>query len=199
MKPYKQEFKIHLLCDSDTHYLYNILFDPGKDGKKFIYFEENTSLSESIVLKLLSCVNDNKQRNIFFDGWYSSINLIKKLTEMGYMNTTILRSNAKDLPSKIKLEGYDNAYKDKILIQKYEDKKKIFFATNYKIDKEDLKNTYNITNRGVDVFDQYLENSSIQRKTKKWYKKVFLFGIDAAIINSKIICELKEKRTYSIV
>ena len=67
MKPHKWGFKIYLLCDSDTHYLY-IPLDPGKDGKKFIfYFEENTSLSESIVLKLLSCVNDNKQRNIFFD------------------------------------------------------------------------------------------------------------------------------------
>ena len=136
MKPHKWGFKIHLLCDSDTHYLYNILFDPGKDGKKFIYFEENTSLSESIVLKLLSCVNDNKQRNIFFDGWYSSINLIKKLTEMGYMNTTILRSNAKGLPSKIKLEGYDNAYNDKILSQKYEDKKKIFLQQIIKLIKK---------------------------------------------------------------
>ena len=38
MKPHKWGFKMHLLCDSDTHYLYNILFDPGKDGKKFIYF-----------------------------------------------------------------------------------------------------------------------------------------------------------------
>ena len=75
----------------------------------------------------------------------------------------------------------------------------VYNKTNYKIDKEDLKNTYNIKNRGVDVFDQYLENSSIQRKTKKWYKKVFLFWIDATIINSKIICELKEKRTYSTV
>ncbi len=26
-----------------------------------------------------------------------------------------------------------------------------------------------------------------------------MFGIDAAIINSKIICELKEKRTYSTI
>ncbi len=31
--------------------------------------------------------------------------------------------------------------------------KKIFFATNYKIDKEDLKNTYNIKNRDIDAFD----------------------------------------------
>ena len=67
MKPHKWGFKIHLLCDSNTHYLYNILFDRGKDGKNFIYFEEITSLTESIVLKLLSCVKDNKQRNIFFD------------------------------------------------------------------------------------------------------------------------------------
>ena len=116
MKPHKWGFKMHLLCDSDTHYLYNILFDPGKDGKKFIYFEENTSLSESIVLKLLSCVNDNKQRNIFFDGWYSAINLITKLTEIGYMNTTILRSNTKGLTSKIKLEGYDNIVISKIIL-----------------------------------------------------------------------------------
>ena len=75
---------------------------------------------------------------------------------MEYINTIILSCKAKGLPSKFKLEGYDNAYKDKILIQKYEDKKNLFFATNYKIDKEDLKNTYNIKNRGVDVFDQYL-------------------------------------------
>ena len=93
MKPHKWGFKIRLLCDSDTHYLYNILFDPGKDGKKFIYFEENTSLSESIVLKLLSCVNDNKQRNIFFDGWYSSIHLIKILTSIFYCLRTVLSAN----------------------------------------------------------------------------------------------------------
>ena len=73
---------------------------------------------------------------VFFDGWYSSINLVKKLTEMGYMNTTILSSNAKGLPSKNKLEGYDNAYKDKILIQKYEDKKKFFLQQIIKLIKK---------------------------------------------------------------
>ena len=55
---------------------------------------------------------------------------------MGYMNTIILRSNAKGLPSKIKLEGYDNAYNDKILIQKYEDKKKFFLQQIIKLIKK---------------------------------------------------------------
>ena len=31
MKPHKWGFKIHLLCDPNTKYLYNMLFDPGKD------------------------------------------------------------------------------------------------------------------------------------------------------------------------
>jgi len=199
MKPNKWGFKIHLLCDSDTHYLYNMLFDPGKVGKEFIQFDENYSLSENIVLKLLSCLKDNKQRNLFCDGWYSSISLMKKLTKMGYLNTTILRNNSKELPSKIKLSGYDKAYCDGIFIQKYEGKKTILFATNYEVDKEELRNIYNIKNRGVDTFDQYLEISSIQRRSKKWYKKILLFGIDAAIINAKILCELRTGRSYTTV
>ena len=92
---------------------------------------------------------------------------MKKLTKIGYLNTTVLRANSKELPSKIKLEGYDKTYNDEILIQKYEGKKTIYFAINYKIDKEELRNIYNVKNRGVDTFDQYLEISSCQKKTKK--------------------------------
>ena len=201
MKPHKWGFKIHLLCDADTHYLYNMLFDPGKRGKDFIALDNCCSLSESIVLKLLSCIKDNheKRRNVFFDGWYSSLSLMKKLTKMGYLNTTVLRATSKDLPPKIKTEGYDKAYCDEIIIQKYEGKKTIYFATNYKIDIEELRNIYNIKNRGVDIFDQYLSCSSSQRRTLKWYKKIFLFGIDSAIINAKVIYELKTGKKVTTV
>ena len=40
-----------------------------------------------------------------------------------------------------------------------------------------MNDLYNIKNRGVNVFDQYLEMGSIKRATKKWYKNVFYFGI----------------------
>ena len=95
------------------------------------------------------------------------------------------------MPSKIKQEGYYSAYKNNILIQKYEDKKNIYFATNYYINTDNLRNTYNIKNRGVDILDQFLEKGSIQRKSKKWYKKILLFGINCSIINTKIICDLR--------
>ena len=47
---HKWGFKIHLLCDNDTHFLYNMIFVPGKYGKEFLYFDKNDSISESIVL-----------------------------------------------------------------------------------------------------------------------------------------------------
>ena len=199
MKPHKWGFKIHLLCDSDTHYLYNMLFDPGKAGKNFIWNENSASLSEAIVLKLLEPLDNKKKRNVFFDGWYSSLSLMKKLSKMGYLNTTVLRASSNELPAKIKSEGYNKAYNQDLLIQKYEGKKTIYFATNYKIDIEELRNIYNIKNRAVDTFDAYLQISSIQRRTLKWYKKIFVFGIDAAIINSKILFELKTGKSITTV
>ena len=48
---------------------------------------------------------------------------MNKITKLGYLNTTVFRNNAKDLPSKIKEECYNNIYKDNVLIQKYHIKK----------------------------------------------------------------------------
>ena len=95
---------------------------------------------------------------------------------------------AKELPSKIKNEESENAFKNDIIIHKYEDKNTILFARNYNIENNKLIKAYNIQNRGVDDFEQNLEISSIQRKIKQ----IFLFFIDNSIINSIIICELKQ-------
>ena len=84
MKPHKWGFKIHLLWDSNTNYLYNMFFDHGKIGSEFIYYEDNKLIAESIVLRLLKPLNDLKKRNIFFDGWYSSINLMTKLSNRDF-------------------------------------------------------------------------------------------------------------------
>ena len=53
-----------------------MLFDPRKDGKDFIYYEDNKTISESIVLRLLKPLNDGKKRNIFFmDGIHQLVYL----------------------------------------------------------------------------------------------------------------------------
>ena len=40
MKPHKRGFKLYLLCDADISYVYNILFDPGKNNKEYFDFED---------------------------------------------------------------------------------------------------------------------------------------------------------------
>ena len=62
-----------------------------------------------------------------------------------------------------------------------------------------MKDLYNIKNRDVNVFDQYLELGSIQRVTKKWYKKVLYYGIEAAIIKSKLICDKRYGKETTII
>lgn len=43
MNPIKCGFKFHRLVDSNTNYLYNVIFDPGKDYKDLIYFQDDNS------------------------------------------------------------------------------------------------------------------------------------------------------------
>ena len=65
---------------------------------------------------------------------YFLINLIKKLKEMGYMNSIFCVLMQKVYNLKLNY----NTHMDKILNPKYENKKN-FFAKNYKIDEEYLK------------------------------------------------------------
>ena len=71
---------------------------------------------------------------------------------MKNFSNNYVENNTKDKSSKIKGESYFSAYKNNILIQKCKNKKDIYFATNYYIDTDNLRNTYKIKNRGIDIF-----------------------------------------------
>ena len=92
VKPTKLGFKMHSLVDSKTHYLYGIIFDPGKNYKLVAPDKERT-FAYQIVINLV----DNLPRNgftLFFDSWHSSINLGQELPKKGFNIVTTLRSNA---------------------------------------------------------------------------------------------------------
>ena len=78
-----------------------------------------------------------------------------KINKLRIFKYNFLRNNSKGIPSKIKEEGYYSAYKNNILIQKYEDKNNIYFETNYYISTDNLRNT-NIKNRVIDTFSKFL-------------------------------------------
>ena len=49
------------LFDSNTKYLYNILFVIWKDRKDFVYYKDNKTIAKLIVLRLLKLLNDEKK------------------------------------------------------------------------------------------------------------------------------------------
>ena len=111
------------------------------------------------------------------------------------MALSVLRNNSKDVPSKIKnISNY--AYSDEVLLQKYNDKKLILFISNFKESVDNLRSIYNIENRGVDKLNQKMSYYTTNRKEYKWWKKIFLFGINSCCINSRILFELSRNTTY---
>ena len=127
-KPHKWGFKLNSLVDSCTHhiYIFDIIFEPGKQYKSIIASDPYYSFSYQIVITLVNRLNESGYR-IYYDSWYGSIALIKELSLKGFEIITILRANAKDLLNKVKLEKSSKQYtynnNSNINIQSYNDKK----------------------------------------------------------------------------
>ena len=128
-------FKLHNIVDLCTHYIFDIIFDPGKQYKSLIEPERYNSFAYQIVITLVKRLKESGYR-IYCDSWYGSIALIKELSLKGFEIITTLRANAKDLPDKEKLEksskqyAYDNS--SNIIIQSYNDKKKFYLEVMLK-------------------------------------------------------------------
>jgi len=189
-KPTKWGFKLHCLVDSKTHYFYNFIFDPGQNYKNLIIEDEEISFTENIVLSLLQKLEGQGHR-VFFDSWYSSVSLIEKLTDKGFQVISTLRNNSKNLPSKSEFnknsKNFAYCNEMRALIQKYSDKKDIYFISNYDVPMDDMRNTYNFQNRGVDKMNENMSFYNIERRVLKWWKKIFFFGIEISITNAKIL------------
>ena len=185
-KPTKWGFKIHSMVDSKSNFLYDIIFDAGKEWKKIINPETDKSCSRAIVNTLVDKLPKTGY-HLFFDSWYSSIELLTDLNEKGYFYTTTLKPNNKNFPDKNKIEKsslrkyvYNNT--NNLLIQQYNDKKTIYFATNYEDTTSKIRNIYYFENRGVDKLNQYISYNSLDRKVNKWWKKLFFLGIEVSSI-----------------
>ena len=130
-KPIKWRFKIHSMVNSKFNFLCDIIFGAGKEWKKIINPETDKSYSRAIVNTLVDRLPKTGY-HLFFDSWYSSIELLTDLNEKGYFYTTTLKPNAKNFPDKNKIGkssirkyAYNNT--NNLLIQQYNDKNNIFF------------------------------------------------------------------------
>ncbi|CAG4960783.1 unnamed protein product [Colias eurytheme] len=158
--------------------------------------------TEKIVEKLLQN-NLNSGHALYMDNFYNSYTLASKLLDKNTYCTGTLNKKRKDNPSEViskKLKKGENIsrYRNGVHIGKWKDKREITYISTQFADemKEVTKRgkvvtkpvailNYNPNMSGVDLQDQMLSYYPCERKTLRWYIKIFIHTLMMSMINAR--------------
>ncbi|XP_068623829.1 piggyBac transposable element-derived protein 4-like [Battus philenor] len=195
-KRHKYEIKLHVLAEPD-----------GTVLKYQVYTGANVETSvqrhaSEIVLKLLEERLDFGH-HVYMDSYYNSYGLAVKLLDQQTYCTGTLRKNLKDNPNEIgtiSLKKGENKsfFLDGVHIGIWRDKRHILYISTEHGD-EMMETTskrgsvvmkpkamvyYNNLMSGVDLQDQILSYYPVQRKSLRWYKKLFVHMLQMSLSNA---------------
>lgn len=209
-KPIRFGYKFWALCDDDG-YCYNFDIYCGKNNN-----DENSgdSLGARVVQKMLSVVVDPLKYNVFFDNFFTSLNLLEDLADKGFRASGTIRENRlmkcpiqdSKTMAKNPRGSFDYRFDSvrEICVVKWNDNKCVSIATNYDsvfptstvsrysrtardkvaIQQPQVLKTYNNFMGGVDKHDWLVGQYVIQIRAKKWYWPLFIRMIDMSVVNA---------------
>lgn len=218
MKPIKRGYKLWCLADQ-RGYIKHFSVYQGRDEATETQFSEY-GLGERVVLSLTK-KEWHKNRIIYFDNYFTSIKLLERLkTEETLACGTVRaarRGTPKNLSEDKKMKRGDFDFRitcTGVSFFKWLDKKPVFFASNFHgsenttVPRKDNKGVvhdincptivrdYNKYMGGVDHADQLRSAYGLDRKSKKWWHRIFWGVLEIAFVNSYIVyCEVEEKIT----
>ncbi|XP_067934961.1 piggyBac transposable element-derived protein 4-like [Watersipora subatra] len=198
--------KGYVLAESDTGYVCQYSLYQGRD-------RENADISQGVAHRIVLDMMDgflNNGHELVMDNWYTSPQLLKELYERGTYAYGTLRSNRKHVPKDIKnftsnqplAKGQSQYFTcPPVLTGCWRDKNFIVFGSNKHSDfilKTLEKRTwndreivkpgpiidYNKYMGGVDLADQCIKYYNMDRRSLKWYKKLFFHLLDIATHNT---------------
>lgn len=202
-KPAKYGIKIQALVDARTFYVYNMEVYAGvqPDGT---YRVSNKPID--VVQRLVAPISGS-HRNITFDNWYTSYDMVNILREKyGLTSVGTLRKNKAQIPLEL-LQTRNRqpkssmfAFQKDITIISYVPKKGknvILLSSLHHDDAIDessgdkrlpeIVSFYNFTKGGVDTVDELSGSYSVARNCRRWPLRIFFSLMDTAGINSQII------------
>jgi hypothetical protein len=164
-----------------------------------------TGHTQKIVLKLLEEKLDSGH-SVYMDNYYNSYNLAVKLLDRQTYCTGTLSKNRKGNPidlGTVTLKKGENKslFLDGVHIGKWKDKRYVLYIST-EHDDEMLEVTnkrgqvlvkpsaivhYNSFMSGVDLQDQMLSYYPCERKTMRWYKKMFIHTLQMSLSNAFFI------------
>ena len=213
-KPIKRGIKVWMQCDADTAYLNE--FD--------IYLGRSTQYSENglgydVVSKLTASLA-NKNHWVFFDNYFSGVQLATDLLAKKIYSCGTVRINRRGFPEdlkKLKLRRGESQVRQQgnLTAAVWQDKKQVAFLStlsnplenvdvNRRQGRQNLHLTqphcayiYNKKMNGVDRHDQLRTTYPLGRDSKKAWKYIFWFLLNCAIVNSFIMFNLVSERRNS--
>lgn len=210
-KPIKRGYKVWMMC-AESGYCLDFEIYTGKDGEKI-----QTDLGGKVVRKF--CMNlKSKNHKVFFDNYFNSYHLQVDLYKNNILACGTVNSNRKFLPQlkeDKRLERGEHDYRvseENVALLKWKDKRSVFMLTNYidptqaglvtrrerngelnEINCPEAVIQYNRCMNYVDKFDQLKSTYAIDRKSHKWWHRIFFHFLDCAIINSYILYKELQK------
>ena len=211
LKPTKRGIKIWMRADANTGYVSAFNVYTGKKGDSV-----EKGLGSKIVKSLCEKLH-NTHRHIYFDNFFSSVDLALDLVRVGLYSCGTLRSNRKGFLTQLKQfvkkglpeRGQSKTYQcGNLCVSVWQDKRPVTtIATNsdpttsdtVQRKKRDGTSTayscprsvskYNRYMGGVDRNDQLRSYYHVRLKSRKHYKYIFWFLFDLSITNAYILSQ----------
>lgn len=212
-KPKKWGFK-NLVRAGASGYMYDFYVYAGKGEPDP---ESNLQKSAQVVSKLCKDLPSDMKHKIFFDNWFTTVELLHYLKSKGLLGVGTIRQNRiHNCPLKstkdLEKEGrgamdYRTDNNSGIVIARWVDNKTLQLCSNYvgieplgsvqrwskadqrrvQVPSPQIVIAYNKSMGGVDLADMLISLYRIPCKTHRWYIKVFWHLVDIAKVNSWIL------------
>lgn len=163
-----------------------------------------------LVNNLLQNVPGAEGYHLFTDRYYTSVPLANKLLKRKCYLTGTIQRNKKFLPTEVSTPNFGAdeyvAYRmNNLLALAWKDKRVVTMLSSNDISKMktvsrtvkhgiriEIKKpqvilNYNKSMGGIDLADQYGSTYCFMRKSMKWWRKLFFWGLEACSINSYIL------------
>lgn len=212
-KPKKYHVKTFGLCDSNTGYVIDILIYFGADTSYNPLLDKDSQQAIKVFDKLLqSCFPGH---HIFADRYYTSFPLLQYLSEKGFYYTGTVNVNRRNFPPEFKTAKLAHRemqwfiYGLQYLSVMYRDKKAkkpcVLVSSSASVDtvtrttragdviKPVMIDSYNNSMNGCDRVDQCVGTyGTFNRRTRKWWKKIFYWFFEICQLNAFVLHALSK-------
>lgn len=212
-KPIRFGFKQWTMCCAETGYCYQTELYTGKRNNDC----ETQGLGEYVIMKNAALLENPSNHVLYFDNFFTSFDLMKRLKEKNIAATGTVRCNRlnncpvkSDHEFKKECRGsldYRFDTQNEIICVAWKDNKCVRILSNHqgiepishvsrwsKTEKKQVKivqphciNNYNKFMGGVDKLDWYVNKYRIKIRAKKWYFPIFTNILDTAIVNAYVL------------